>query len=54
VDKRERTDAVILEIETLLTNAKPVPLTDQVRLDLRKMQALIVELRQALAAERGW
>jgi hypothetical protein len=54
VDKRERTDAVILKVEGRLADAKPVPLTDQVRLDLREMQALIVELRQALAAERGW
>jgi hypothetical protein len=47
-----QTDASVDRIEALLGNAKPVPLTDQVRLDLREAQRLLAELRDALAAER--
>jgi len=47
-----RTDDVIAEIEQLLTNAKPVPLTDQVRLNPGGLRRLLEELKTALAEER--
>ena len=45
-------DEVLARLEELFADAKPVPLTDQVRVDLRKVQLLIHELREQLAAER--
>ena len=48
----EETDAALERLEQLLANAKPVPLTDQVRIDLRRAQLLVSELRDNLAAER--
>jgi hypothetical protein len=45
-------DEVLERLEALFANAKPVPLTDQVRIDKRKLQMLIHELREQLAAER--
>ena len=49
---RMRTDDVIAEIEQLLTNAKPVPLTDQIRLNPGELRKLLEELKTALAEER--
>jgi hypothetical protein len=49
---RTGTDAAIDRIESLVRNARPVPLTDQVRLDLKEAKGLIAELREALSAER--
>lgn len=49
---RTETDEVIERIEWLLADSKPVPLTKQVRLDPKEVQALLEELRQALADER--
>jgi hypothetical protein len=49
---RAETDAAIDRIESLVRNARPVPLTDQVRLDLKEAKGLIAELREALSAER--
>ena len=46
------TDAAIERLEELLANAKPLPLTDQVRIDLRKAQLLVSEVRDSLSAER--
>ena len=46
------TDAAIERLEELLANAKPVPLTDQVRIDLRRAQLLVSEVRDSLSAER--
>jgi hypothetical protein len=45
-------DDVIFRLEELLRHAKPVPLTDQIRLDPDDVRELIDELRTALAAER--
>ena len=45
-------DGVLERLEELIANARPVPLTDQVRVDKRKLQMLIQELREQLAAER--
>ena len=49
---KSETDAALDRIEALLRNARPVPLTDQVRLDLKEAKGLIAELREALSAER--
>jgi hypothetical protein len=46
------TDAAIERLEELLANARPVPLTDQVRIDLRRAQLLVSEVRDCLSAER--
>ena len=46
------TDAAVERIEELLSHARPVPLTNQVRLELNEARRLVDELRQALAAER--
>ena len=45
-------DDVIQEIEQVLDHAKPVPLTDQIRLNPDRLRELLAELREALAAER--
>ena len=49
---RSEVDEVLERIEALFANARPVPLTDQVRVDLREVQVLLQELREQLAAER--
>ncbi|MGN6815161.1 MAG: hypothetical protein ACTHK3_03640 [Solirubrobacterales bacterium] len=49
---RARTDEAVEAIEKFVLNAKPVPLTDQVRFDKRELWALVEELREALALER--
>ena len=46
------TDAAIERLEELLANAKPIPLTDQVRIDLGRAQLLVSEVRDSLSAER--
>jgi hypothetical protein len=45
-------DDVILELEELLRRARPVPLTDQVRLRPDQVRELLARLREALEAER--
>ncbi len=47
-----QSDDVILKLEELLRHAKPVPLTDQVRLNPADVRELLAELREALEAER--
>ena len=49
---KSEVDAVLERLEALFANAKPVPLTDQVRVDLREVQMLLQELREQIAAER--
>jgi hypothetical protein len=51
-EKRQRTDEAVDAVERFVLNAKPVPLTDQVRFDKRELWQLVAELREALAAER--
>jgi hypothetical protein len=46
------TDTVLERIEEMLANAKPIPLTDQARIEMRQAQLLLSELRDHLAAER--
>jgi hypothetical protein len=52
LQKRQRTDEAVDAIEKFVLNAKPVPLTDQVRFDKRELWRLVAELREALALER--
>ena len=47
-----RSDELLSELDQLILNAKPIPLTDQVRIDPDRFRALVQELRDALAAER--
>jgi hypothetical protein len=47
-----RSEDIVAELERALENARPVPLTNQVRLDGDAFRKLLVELREALAAER--
>jgi len=49
---KSEVDEVLERLETLFANARPVPLTDQVRVDLREVQMLLQELREQIAAER--
>lgn len=49
---KSEVDEVLERLEALFANAKPVPLTDQVRVDLREVQMLLQELREQVAAER--
>jgi hypothetical protein len=49
---KTETDSAIEKLEAMLADARPVPLTDQVRIDKRKAQLLLQELREQLAAER--
>jgi len=49
---KTETDAAVDRIESLVRNARAVPLTDQVRLNLKEAKGLIAELREALSAER--
>jgi hypothetical protein len=41
--KRAKTD------EALLSHARPIPLTDQIRLKLKEAQGLVASVREALA-----
>ena len=49
---RVQADDVVFRMEELLRHAKPVPLTDQVRLNPDDLRKLIDELREALATQR--
>jgi hypothetical protein len=49
---KAETDVAVDAIEALVRNARPVPLTSQVRLDLKEAQKLIAALREAVANER--
>ena len=49
---RSEVDEALERLETLFANARPVPLTDQVRVDLREVRMLLQELREQIAAER--
>ncbi|MGI8726664.1 MAG: hypothetical protein ACR2K6_03170 [Solirubrobacterales bacterium] len=46
------TDQILEELERELDNARPIPLTDQVRLDGDRLRKLLQQLREALASER--
>ena len=47
-----RAEEIVAELEKQLDKAKPVPLTDQVRLERKRFQELLTELREALSAGR--
>ncbi|HEU5062747.1 MAG TPA: hypothetical protein VFT79_06295 [Solirubrobacterales bacterium] len=51
--EKQKTDEAVEAIEGFVLNAKPVPLTDQVRFDKRELWRLLEDLREALADERG-
>ncbi len=51
--EQEKTDEAVQAVEQFVLNAKPVPLTDQVRFDKRELWRLLEELREALAHERA-
>lgn len=51
--EKQTTDEAVEAIERFILNAKPVPLTDQVRFDKRELWRLLEDLREALAYERG-
>ena len=52
ITDRAETDAAMERIEAMLSQARPVPLTNQVRLELKEARRLFDELREALAVER--
>ncbi len=47
-------DDVILEIERLLDEAKPVPLTKHVRFDPRAMRELLERLKAEIKERERW
>ncbi len=47
-----RAEEILNEIEKELAKAKPVPLTDQVRVRSDRLRELLQELREALAIGR--
>lgn len=52
LSERQRTDQAIEAIDRFVLNAKPVPLTDQVRFDNRDLRLLVNDLEEALGVER--
>lgn len=50
--ERQRTNEAVDALERFIVEAKPVPLTDQVRFDKREFWRLLEDLREALAYER--
>ena len=50
---RQGTDEAVEALERFVLDAKPVPLTDQVRFDKREFWRLLENLREALAYERS-
>lgn len=51
--EQQKTDEAVEALERFVLNAKPVPLTDQVRFDKREFWRLLEDLRKALAYERS-
>ena len=51
--ERQTPDEAVEALERFVLNAKPVPLTDQVRFDKREFWKLLEDLRGALGRERG-
>lgn len=51
--ERQTTDEAVEALEQFVFNARPVPLTDQVRFDKREFWKLLEDLREAVARERG-
>ena len=47
-----RPEEIVDELERLIQNARPVPLTSQVRLESKQALKLIAELREALGYQR--
>jgi len=53
LSERQATDEAVEALERFVLEARPVPLTDQVRFDKREFWKLLEDLREALARERG-
>jgi len=53
LQERQTTDEAVEALERFVLEAKPVPLTDQVRFDKREFWRLLEDLREALVRERG-
>lgn len=53
LSERQTTDEAVEALERFVLEARPVPLTDQVRFDKREFRKLLEDLREALARERG-
>ena len=51
--ERQTTDEAVEALERFVLDARPVPLSDQVRFDKREFWRLLEDLREALARERG-
>jgi hypothetical protein len=51
--ERQTTDEAVEALERFVLEARPVPLTDQVRFDKREFWQLLEDLREAIAYERG-
>jgi hypothetical protein len=47
-----RSDDIVTELAQAVEDARPIPLTSQVRIDPDVFRKLLAELREALAAER--
>jgi hypothetical protein len=47
-----RAEEIVDELERAIENARPIPLTNQVRIDPDAFRQLLEELRQALADGR--
>jgi hypothetical protein len=50
--ERAEADEAIEGLERFFRDARPVPLTDQIRVNLKEAQALLDQIRVALASER--
>ena len=48
----ETANQIVAKLEELLANARPVPLTEQVRINRKRAQTLLVKLREALESGR--
>ena len=53
LSERQTTDEAVEALERFVLEARPVPLTDQVRFDKHEFWKLLEDLREALARERG-
>jgi len=51
--KRSEVTALLDHLDELIHNAKPVPLTDQVRIDRAQFYELLDRLRATLAPDEG-
>jgi hypothetical protein len=48
----ETATQIVAELEQIIAKARPVPLTDQVRIDRKRVEELLRQLREALEVGR--